>query len=72
MEFLFRSFSSNPCILCANPYINDIELWIINGKLFKNNQCLALVEFLQLNKSSSLQTPKQPIDIIFTFVTQSN
>ena len=26
MEFLFCVFSSNPCILCANPYLNDIEL----------------------------------------------
>ncbi len=24
MEFLFCVFSSNPCILCANPYLNDI------------------------------------------------
>ncbi len=27
MEFLFRVFSSNPCILCANPYLNDIETY---------------------------------------------
>jgi len=25
MEFLFCVFSSNPCILCANPYLNDID-----------------------------------------------
>ncbi len=25
MEFLFCVFSSNPCILCANPYLNEID-----------------------------------------------
>jgi len=26
MEFLFCVFSSNPCILCASPYLVDIEI----------------------------------------------